>query len=132
MQKDNRTVLRIVLKIFISLVWLVNGLFCKVLNFVPRHEQIVARILGTDFSHLLTRTIGFLEILMFVWILSGKKSRLCTVIQIIIVLTMNVIEFILAPDLLLFGKANLLLAFAFIGVVAIYEFVLNRTAQTHA
>jgi uncharacterized membrane protein YphA (DoxX/SURF4 family) len=132
MQKDNRRALRIVLKILISLVWLVNGLFCKVLNVVPRHELIVARILGNDFSHVLTRAIGFLEILMFVWVLSGIKSRWCAISQIIIVLTMNVIEFLVAPDLLLFGKVNLLVAFAFTGVVAIYEFVLRRTEQKHA
>lgn len=132
MQQDNRVLIRIVLKILISLVWLINGLFCKVLNFVPRHQLIVARILGDDFSNLITRAIGFLEILMFVWILSGIKSRLCAILQIIIVLTMNVIEFILAPDLLLFGKVNLLIAFAFTGVVAINEFVLTGTKQTHA
>lgn len=132
MQQDNRVLIRIVLKILISLVWLINGLFCKVLHFVPRHQSIVARILGDDFSNLITRAIGFLEILMFVWILSGIKSRLCAILQIIIVLTMNIIEFILAPDLLLFGKVNLLIAFAFTGVVAINEFVLTGTKQTHA
>nr|HNH61125.1 DoxX-like family protein [Cyclobacteriaceae bacterium] len=119
MQQDNRVLIRIVLKMLISLVWLINGLFCKVLNFVPRHQLIVTRILGDDFSNLITLAIGFLEILMFVWILSGIKSRLCAILQIIIVLTMNVIEFILAPDLLLFGRVNLLIAFASTGVVAI-------------
>ncbi len=29
------------LSILIAAVWLVNGLVCKVLNLVPRHEQIV-------------------------------------------------------------------------------------------
>ncbi len=32
----------------IASVWLVNGLFCKVLNWVPRHQFIVARILGKN------------------------------------------------------------------------------------
>ena len=35
-----------ILTIPISLVWLFNGLFCKLLDFVPRHEAIVARIPG--------------------------------------------------------------------------------------
>lgn len=34
---------------FIALVWLVNGLFCKVLNLVPRHQEIIGEILGNDF-----------------------------------------------------------------------------------
>jgi len=37
------------LKYFIALIWLINGLFCKLLNFVPRHEEIVKRILGVFF-----------------------------------------------------------------------------------
>lgn len=129
MQKNSRATIRTVLKILISLVWLVNGLFCKVLNFVPRHELIVGRILGTEYAPILTKTIGVLEILMFIWILSGIKSRLCSIAQILIVLTMNLIEFFVAPDLLLFGKANLLVALAFTGVLVVYEFILTQPGQ---
>ncbi len=129
MQKNSRAIIRTVLKILISLVWLVNGLFCKVLNFVPRHELIVGRILGTEYAPILTKTIGVLEILMFIWILSGIKSRLCSIAQILIVLTMNLIEFFVAPDLLLFGKANLLVALAFTGVLVVYEFILTQPGQ---
>jgi len=46
------------LTIGISLVWLINGLFCKVLDFVPRHELIVSRILGTEYTLILTKLIG--------------------------------------------------------------------------
>lgn len=132
MRKDTQLSLRSILKILISLVWLVNGLFCKVLDLVPRHQLIVARILGADHAGLLTKAIGFLEILMCIWILSGIKSRLCTLLQIVIVLTMNTIEFTVAPDLLLFGKLNLLVASAFTGVLIIYEFVLIKSSPASA
>jgi hypothetical protein len=33
------------LNYLIAAVWLVNGLFCKVLGLVPRHQEIVATIL---------------------------------------------------------------------------------------
>lgn len=99
---------------FIAGVWLVNGLFCKVLNVVPRHQQIVARILGEAHSTLLTKTIGGLEMLMAIWILSRLHQRLCIAVQILLVATMNVIEFLLAPDLLLFGKGNIIIATGFI------------------
>lgn len=49
--------------------------------------------------------------------------------QILIVLTMNLIEFFVAPDLLLFGKANLLVALAFTGVLVVYEFILTQPGQ---
>jgi hypothetical protein len=60
----------------IATVWFVNGLYCKVLHGVPRHQEIVERILGkTLFPNQLTRIIGIAEITMAVWILSGIKKR---------------------------------------------------------
>ena len=111
----------------IGLVWLINGLFCKVLNLVPRHTLIVGRILGTENAVMLTGTIGMLEILMVVWIISGIKTRWCTWFQISIVAAMNVIEFILVPDLLLFGRWNILVAAIFISFLYVQEFVLFRS-----
>ena len=110
----------------IATVWIVNGLFCKVINLVPRHEQIVARILGDDHSRLLTILIGLSEIIMAVWILSAYKTRLNTIAQITVVATMNTLEFILVPDLLLWGKLNSLFASIFILVVYFNEFYLNN------
>ncbi len=109
----------------IAIVWICNGLFCKVLNLVPRHEQIVARILGNDHSRLLTILIGLSEIVMAVWILSGYRKRLNAIAQIAVVGTMNILEFILVPDLLLWGKLNIVFAFIFVGVVYYNEFYLN-------
>ncbi len=114
------------LNVGISLVWLVNGLFCKLLNLVPRHQQIVARILGEDYAITITRTIGVLEVLMVVWIMSRIQSRWCAIMQIVVVAVMNIIEFVLVPDLLLFGRVNILLAALFITVVAVNQFIVNR------
>lgn len=115
-----------VFKYSIAIVWIANGLFCKVLNLVPRHEQIVARILGNEFSRPLTILIGISEIGMAIWFLSGIKSRLNTYTQIGIVATMNILEFILAPDLLLWGKLNSFYAFLFILAVYYNYFYLNK------
>jgi len=41
---------------------------------VTRHKEIVARILGNDYSRFLTILIGLSEILMAVWILSRFKT----------------------------------------------------------
>lgn len=68
-----RKTLHKALSMLIALVWLMNGLFCKVLNWVPRHEQIVARILGETHSRTFTLLIGISEIVMTVWILSKFK-----------------------------------------------------------
>lgn len=111
---------------FISLVWFVNGLFCKVLNLVPRHEQIVSRILINEHSRLLTILIGLSEIVMTVWILSAFKKRFCAITQIVVIAAMNTLEFILVPDLLLWGRFNLLFALLFILLVYCNEFLLNK------
>ena len=43
-----------------------------------------------------------------------------------IVAAMNIIEFFLVPDLLLFGKINSLVALFFIAVIYFNEFLLNK------
>lgn len=115
-----------ILSISIALVWMVNGFFCKVLNLVPRHEQIVARILGDSYSRPLTILIGLSEILMAIWILSRISPRMNAIIQIIIVATMNILEFILVPNLLYWGKMNAVFAFMFILAIYLNEFYMNK------
>ncbi len=110
----------------IASIWIANGLFCKVLNLVPRHQQIIENILGNEHSRLLTIAIGFLEILMAIWILSNYKTRLNAIVQIIMIATMNTLEFFLVPDLLLWGRFNAIFAFILILVVYLNEFYLNR------
>jgi hypothetical protein len=110
---------RFYLNAAIAVVWLVNGLFCKLLNLVPRHQEIVARILGDEHSFLLTKTIGIMEIFMAVWVFSRKNFRLAAIVQAVLVGAMNIIEFLLAPDLLLFGRINILFAAAFIVLVLV-------------
>jgi uncharacterized membrane protein YphA (DoxX/SURF4 family) len=109
----------------IAAVWLVNGLFCKLLNGVPRHQEIVARILGSEHAALLTRMIGLAEITMAVWIVSGYRAKLNAIMQMIIIATMNILEFILVPDLLLWGRFNILFAFMFLLLIAYNEYFLR-------
>ncbi|MEM1320785.1 MAG: DoxX-like family protein [Bacteroidota bacterium] len=103
-------------------VWLVNGLYCKLLNFVPRHQEIVGRILGEEWAFLATKAIGVSELLMVLWVWSGIQSRYAALFQIFIVMTMNVIEFTLVPDLLLHGRLNIVFALLFCLVVYWNEF----------
>lgn len=109
----------------IAIVWLVNGLVCKVCNLVPRHQQIVAKILGDDDSRMLTVLIGLSEIVMAIWVLTKFKSKLNAFSQIALVATMNIVEFVMVPDLLLWGKLNSVFALLFVGLVYYNEFVLN-------
>src|SRR4030095_16233035 len=119
---------------FLAAVWFVNGFFCKVLNFVPRHQKIVERILDIGNARPLALLIGLAEIAMAIWIISGKWSRLNAIVQISIIATMNTLEFFFAPDLLLWGKANAIFAFMLLLLIYYKEFYLNnkKTACYHS
>jgi len=111
-----------VLRYFIGTVWFVNGLYCKVLNLVPRHEEIVALILGDEHSRLLTILIGMGEIAIGIAVLSGKRIKQVVIAQMVLVGTMNIIEFTFAHELLLWGRLNLLFASLFIMLLYYYGF----------
>ena len=116
---------------FIAGVWLINVFFCKVLHLVPRHEEIVSRILDLDksLSSIITIFIGISEILMAIWVLSRIHSKLNAIVQILIVAIMNILEYLLVPDLLLWGRLNSLFAFLFIVLIFYNEFVLNKSVS---
>jgi hypothetical protein len=118
--------LHILATAIITLVWFINGFFCKVLNLVPRHQEIVGRILGEQNAWLFAKAIGVSEILMVVWILTRIKSRFCAIFQMVIVGTMNIVEFILVPDLLLFGRMNIVFAAIFIVLIYVNEFFFDK------
>jgi hypothetical protein len=102
------------------------------MNFVPRHQEIVSRILGVQGASAITRLIGLSEIVMALWVISNFKSKWCAFVQVLLIATMNMLEFFLAPDLLLFGKANALFATLLISIVIVNEYIirpyLNRAA----
>jgi len=114
--------MKLLLTILIGLVWFINGLICKVLGLTPRHEEIVARILGADHASVLTLLIGSSEVIMAIWVWSRKWYKpiwfkLNTIAQISVVMTMNILETIIAKDLLLWGNLNIIWAAMFCIVV---------------
>ncbi|MEQ8713076.1 MAG: DoxX-like family protein [Cyclobacteriaceae bacterium] len=122
----SQTALHKLLYMIIALVWLINGLLCKVLDLVPRHERIVAEILSVEYSRPLTVLIGISEIVMALWVISRFRSGLSASLQMALVLTMNILEIILVPKLLLWGRLNIIFALAFILIVYYNEFILGK------
>ena len=118
------------LNYLIAAIWLINGLYCKVLNFVPRHQEIVANILGFEHDVLLTKIIGLSEIIMAIWILTQYNYKLNAIAQMLIIATMNCLEFFLVPDLLLWGKFNSLFAGLFIVLIFCNTFILAKNHNT--
>lgn len=93
---------------------------------MPRHQEIVADILGNDHAGILTTLIGCGEIFLALWVWSGRLRLICGWVQIALVMTMNLIEQALVPDLLLWGPWNLLWALAF-SVIVWWSFIRKET-----
>ena len=110
------------LNIFIATVWLINGVYAKVLGFVPRHELIIQEILELNDSKCMIIIIGLLEIMMAIWIISGIYSKINALTQSAVILLMNVWEQIYAPELLLWGKWNFVFALLFVFFIIWNEF----------
>ena len=116
---------------FTSFVWFMNGFYCKLLNFVPRHQEIVATLLSQTYARELTMLIGMGEVVLAIWILSSYKSRLSSIVQILLVAIMNVIEFSLVPEFLLWGHLNIIFAFCFIMLIGYNEFIYKSKSTNH-
>lgn len=101
------------LSYFVASVWLINGLYAKILNQIPRHQEIVGRILGEAYARELTIAIGVGEILIGLAILLRFEVKRIIYFQIFMVLVMNMMEQYLVPDLLLWGRLNFLFAVGF-------------------
>lgn len=116
------------LNLFIAMVWLINGFYCKILNAVPRHQAIVGTILGIENPMKLTKAIGAAEVIMGFWVLSRYKPKLNAILQIAVIAVMNSLEYALAPNLLLWGRWNALFAFLFILFIGFNTFILNAAS----
>ncbi|ANH81944.1 hypothetical protein A8C56_14070 [Niabella ginsenosidivorans] len=115
-----------ILKYAIALIWLINGLFCKVLNAVPRHQQIAEKILRIENGRTILVLIGVSETAMAFWILSGHRSRLNAIVQIVVIVFMNTLEALLAPELLLWGYGNAFAALLLVTAIYLSEFYFNK------
>lgn len=120
-----------ILTYLIAGVWLVNGFFCKLLGQAPRHEQIVALLLGESHAPMLTKLIGLGELMLAVWVMSGYRQKVCMLVQVILILTMNIWEQLGAVQLLLCGRFNFLFALLLILVILWHGYLHPAKRQGH-
>lgn len=115
------------LRLAVASVWIVHGIYNKLLHGSPRHLQIVQAVPGLsgatgEFALL---AIGFGEILLAAWMLSGKALLPCVIVQTAALLTMNVMELTWARQHLIW-PAGLLPANMLLLAVAWCAVVLDR------
>jgi len=97
-------------------VWLVHGLYNKVLHGSPRHLAIVQSVPGLSGSageHALV-AIGGAEIAIAVWVVSGWFPHVCAAVQTVLLLSMNVVELTVAPQFLLWPAGLIPINLAFL------------------
>ena len=108
---------RKLLTILIGSVWVFHGLYSKIYNGIPRHQQIVGRILGEGIADRATLAIGILEISLGLWIFSGLQRRTCALVQTGALVSMNFLEILLARDLLISALGMVALNLGFISLI---------------
>ena len=90
---------------------------------------MVGRILNLENPRFFTILIGLSEMIKALWIVSRFQSKLNAIAQIFIIGLMNILEFILVPDLLLWGKLNIIFAFLFVLCIYYKEFILKKQIE---
>ena len=109
--------IHLLLTLLIGSVWVFHGLYSKISDGIPRHRQIVERILGTSIADPATLVIGVLEVMLGLWIFSCIWRRACALVQTLALVSMNFLEILLARDLLISAPGMVALNFAFLSVV---------------
>lgn len=104
--------------IVVATVWLVHGLFNKLLHFSPRHLQIVQSVPGLAGSRgqLVLTAVGLCEVGIAVWVWSGWTAGICATVQTVFLLSMNVVELSVARPLLLWPAGLIPINLAFLGL----------------
>jgi hypothetical protein len=82
-------------------VWIVFGFLFKVCQLLPRHQAIVATVIGPAWAGPATVVIGSAETVMGLWILSRRWPLACATAQTAAIVAMNTLELIQARELLL-------------------------------
>ena len=88
-------------QVVIGSVWVFHGLYSKLLNGIPRHQKIVGRVLGNPVAGVATKLIGVGEVLLGIWAYTGWERLGCATVQTVALVAMNVLEILLAGDLLI-------------------------------
>jgi len=103
--------------LFIATLWLFHGIHSKIFNGIPRHRQIVAKILGAHHAKTATIFIGLLETLVGIWVLSDWQRPACALVQTLALVSMNALEICYARELLVSAIGMLLLNTMFLALV---------------
>lgn len=102
------------LRILVGSVWLLHGIYSKLLGGIPRHQAIVAEVLGDAYAPIVTKAVGIGELLLGLWVFSHRWPRTCATAQTLAIAAMNTLEIMRARDLLISAPGMVALNLAFL------------------
>ena len=105
-------------RLLVASVWLVHGLYNKLLGGSARHLAIVQSVPGLEGNtgEAVLTAVGFGEVALAVWIVSARAPLVCATVQTIVLLTMNAVELTFARHLLLWPAGLVPLNGIFLGL----------------
>ena len=117
----------------IAMVWLYEGLWCKVLGHAPRHQAILKNVplLTPAAAHSALIALGLLECGIAVWVISGWRPIQGAVLQTALLVSMNAGGLIFAAGIIPEPAGMLLQNFAFL-VLAWIATADVRSYATHS
>ena len=100
----------------IASVWIYQGLWCKMLGRMPRHQEIVGTVpfLTASRAHRALVALGVLECAIALWVLSGMWAREAALLETFLLATMNAAGLIWASRAIPDPLGMLLQNFAFL------------------
>ena len=78
-------------RVCVALVWLYNGLWCKVLGRCGDHLEIIASVAGPLGlpPRPVMLAIGAAEVAIALWVMSGRRARAAAWVQTLLLASMN-------------------------------------------
>jgi DoxX-like protein len=79
------------IRVAVALVWLYEGLWCKIFGREPHQFQVVEAVprFGPRIGSAFLRLLGTVEVMMAAWALSGWAPLPCAVAQTVLLVLLN-------------------------------------------
>jgi hypothetical protein len=100
----------------VAAVWLYEGLWCKLLRGEPREIEVVKAVprYGERFGVPFLMTLGVVEVMIALWVLSGAEPFLCALAQTVLLVTLNVNGLIWSRHVIADPRGMIVKNFAFL------------------
>jgi uncharacterized membrane protein YphA (DoxX/SURF4 family) len=79
------------LRASVAAVWVYEGLWCKILGRVPSQVDVVTAVprFGARFAKDFLKLLGFAEVALAAWVMSGVAPGACAIVQATLLVTLN-------------------------------------------